>query len=150
MAAPSSDLLWLLLRKQHKFLVKRGGNNSSSVQFSTEPNNLLNKHSFKYSGLANKKTVGLTAAGDGHVELCTTKTKKGNLPRSSKNRSLMKKDTRKVALAVINQVVTNRYRPDLKKAAMARLSAIHKSFRVIKAGAKKPKPSKKVLARRRT
>ena len=35
------------------------------------------------------------------------------------------------------QVVDNYYRPDLKKAALARLSAVNKSLRVAKSGVKK-------------
>lgn len=51
----SADLVWLLVRNNSSFLVKRNG-----AQFSSEPNNLTNKHSFKYSGLANGK-VGCVA-----------------------------------------------------------------------------------------
>jgi large subunit ribosomal protein L28e len=35
------------------------------------------------------------------------------------------------------QVATNGYRPDLKAAALARLSAVHKSLRVAKRGSTK-------------
>ncbi len=35
------------------------------------------------------------------------------------------------------QVGDNYYRPDLKKAALARLSAVHRSLKVTKSGAKK-------------
>lgn len=41
-----------------------------------------------------------------------------------------------VALAVI-QVADNYYRPDLKKAALARLSVVNRSLKVAKSGAKK-------------
>ena len=50
----SSDLQWMLLRNTSSFLVKRNG-----VQFSSEPSNLMNLNSYKFSGLANKKTVGV-------------------------------------------------------------------------------------------
>lgn len=36
-----------------------------------------------------------------------------------------------------SQVGDNYYRPDLKKAALARLSAVHRSLKVTKSGAKK-------------
>lgn len=48
MASP--DLLWQLVKKNNSFLVKRNGNNNASVQFSSEPNNLYNLNTFKYSG----------------------------------------------------------------------------------------------------
>jgi len=35
------------------------------------------------------------------------------------------------------QVTDNHYRPDLTKAALARLSAVHRSLKVAKSGAKK-------------
>jgi len=35
------------------------------------------------------------------------------------------------------QVADNYYRPDLKKAALARLSAVHRSLKVAKSGVKK-------------
>ena len=50
MAAVSSDLLWQLVKKNNRFLVKRNGNGSNSMQFSSELNNLYNLNTFKYSG----------------------------------------------------------------------------------------------------
>jgi large subunit ribosomal protein L28e len=133
MASP--DLLWQLVKKNNSFLVKRNGNNNASVQFSSEPNNLYNLNTFKYSGLANRKTVAIVAAGEGlNVALSTTKTKKGNQPAVSVNTSVLKRDFRKMARAVVNQVAENGYRADLKEASLARLAAVHKSLRVAKAG----------------
>ncbi len=48
--AVSTDLVWLLVKNNNKFLVKRNGNSNASVTFSSEPNNLYNLNSFKYSG----------------------------------------------------------------------------------------------------
>eukprot|EP00245_Coleochaete_scutata_P017327 TRINITY_DN8453_c0_g1_i1.p1 TRINITY_DN8453_c0_g1~~TRINITY_DN8453_c0_g1_i1.p1 ORF type:complete len:151 (+),score=38.39 TRINITY_DN8453_c0_g1_i1:106-558(+) len=147
----SADLLWLLVKKQNKFLVKRNGNSSASVQFSGEPNNLYNFNSFKFSGLANRKTVEISAAGEGlNVVLSTTKRQKTRNPSALKHSSTLKRDFRTMAKVVVNQVVANRYRPDLKRAALARLSAVHKALRVAKAGSgsKASKSSKKALARK--
>eukprot|EP00271_Cylindrocystis_brebissonii_P019384 TRINITY_DN586_c6_g1_i1.p2 TRINITY_DN586_c6_g1~~TRINITY_DN586_c6_g1_i1.p2 ORF type:complete len:152 (+),score=41.55 TRINITY_DN586_c6_g1_i1:138-593(+) len=146
MANVSPDLLWLLVRKQNKFLYKQGGDSTSSVTFSREPFNLLNKNSFKYSGLANKKAVDISAGADLSILLSTKKTKKSSTPANLVHQSLLKKDVRKMAKTVVNQLVTSRYRPDLKDAALARLTAIHKSLRVAKAGTgKKGKGAKKGL-----
>jgi hypothetical protein len=49
----------LLVKKNNSFLVKRNG-----VQFSSEAGNLLNKNSFKYSGIANKKVMEPIAPQD--------------------------------------------------------------------------------------
>ena len=40
-------------------------------------------------------------------------------------------------LKLFSQVVANGYRPDLKKAALAKLSTVHKSLRVAKSGGRK-------------
>lgn len=46
----SVDLQWELVRNHNAFIVKRNG-----YTFSTEPTNLANKHSYKFSGLAQNK-----------------------------------------------------------------------------------------------
>lgn len=89
------------------------------------------------SGLANKKTVTIQAADkEQAVVLATTKTKKQNKPKVSVNKSILKKEFPRMSKVVVNQVVDNYYRPDLKKAALARLSVISKGLRVAKSGAK--------------
>eukprot|EP00250_Pteridium_aquilinum_P028149 c36662_g1_i1 orf=195-638(+) len=143
MAGVSSDLLWLLVKNNNRFLVKRNGNCSASVQFSSEPNNLYNLNTFKHSGLANKKTVSIVPGSDLSVYLATTKTKKGSKPKESVNKSHLKRDVRRMATVVVNQVEANGYRPDLKKAALAKLCTVHKSLRVAKSGASKKKSARK-------
>ncbi|KAF2533044.1 hypothetical protein F2Q70_00033273 [Brassica cretica] len=71
------------------------------------------------------------------VVLGTTKSKKQNKPKLSVNKSVLKKEFPRMAKAVANQVVDNYYRPDLKKAALARLSVISKGLRVAKSGPKR-------------
>ncbi|KAM2057769.1 hypothetical protein ACFX16_030418 [Malus domestica] len=63
--------------------------------------------------------------------------KKQNKPASLLHKSVIRKEFTCVAKAVTNQVADNFYRPDLKKAALARLSAVHRGLRVAKSGAKK-------------
>lgn len=58
-----------------------------------------------FSGLANKKTVSIQPGGkDLSVVLATTKTKKQSKPASLYNRSVLKKEFRKMTKAVVNQV----------------------------------------------
>ncbi|KAK8928680.1 60S ribosomal protein L28-2 [Platanthera zijinensis] len=138
MATVPDALIWEIVRKNNAFLVKQFGNGNAKVQFSKEKNNLFNVHSFKYSGLANKKTVSVQPAGkDLSVVLATTKSKKQNKPASVSHRSILKKEFSKVAKSVINQVSGNYYRPDLKRAALARLSVVRRSLQVAKSGPKK-------------
>ncbi|MDX7116518.1 60S ribosomal protein L28, partial [Klebsiella pneumoniae] len=67
----------------------------------------------------------------------TSKTKKQNKPATLLHKSVMKKEFPRMAKAVQNQVSDNYYRPDLKNAALARLSAVHRSLKVTKSGVKK-------------
>ncbi|KAI3521435.1 hypothetical protein L1887_10901 [Cichorium endivia] len=138
MATVPGQLIWEIVKKNNSFLVKEFGNGSQSVQFSKEPNNLYNLNSYKHSGLANKKTVTIQPAGkDQSVLLATTKTKKQGKPASLLHKSIMKKEFYRMAKSVANQVGDNYYRADLKKAALARLSAVSRSLKVSKSGVKK-------------
>ncbi|GAV62184.1 Ribosomal_L28e domain-containing protein [Cephalotus follicularis] len=137
MATVSSQLIWEIVKKNNCFLVKEFGRGNASVQFSKESNNLYNLNSFKHSGLANKKTVSIQPGGkDLSVLLATTKTKQHNKPAQLLHKSVMRKEFPRFAKAVVNQVADNYYRSDLKKAALARLSAVHRSLKVAKSGAK--------------
>jgi large subunit ribosomal protein L28e len=50
MAAVPGQLVWEIVRNNNCFLVKQFGRGNAKVQFSKEPNNLYNLHSYKYSG----------------------------------------------------------------------------------------------------
>ncbi|KAJ0788329.1 putative ribosomal protein L28e [Helianthus annuus] len=138
MATVPWQRIWEIVKKNSSFLVKEFGNGTQSVQFSKEPNNLYNVNSYKHSGLANKKTVTIQPAGkDQSVMLATTKTNKQGKPASLLHKSILKKEFYRMVKAVSNQVADNYYRPDLKKAALARLSAVNRSLKVSKSGVKK-------------
>ncbi|MBA0627424.1 hypothetical protein Godav_004938 [Gossypium davidsonii] len=165
MATVPGQLIWEVVKKNNCFLVKQFGRGTAGVRFSKEPNNLYNVNSYKHSGiiiyllfdpkssfsfiltltwireilgLANKKTVTIQPAGkDQSVLLATTKSKKQNKPSSLLHKSVMKKEFPRMAKAVKNQVTDNYYRPDLTKAALARLSAVNRSLKVAKSGVKK-------------
>ncbi|KAF5748511.1 Ribosomal L28e protein family [Tripterygium wilfordii] len=139
MATVPGQLIWEIVKKNNCFLVKEFGRGNAKVQFSKESNNLYNLNSYKHSGLANRKTVTIQSAGDKEpsLVLATTKTKKQNKPKSLSHKSVMRKEFPRMAKAVTNQVADNYYRPDLKKAALARLSAVQRSLKVAKSGVKK-------------
>ncbi|GLT32232.1 hypothetical protein SLA2020_069120 [Shorea laevis] len=138
MATVPGQLIWEIVKKNNSFLVKQFGRGTAGLQFSKESNNLYNLNCYKHSGLANKKTVTIQAGGkDLSVVLATTKTKKQNKPSSLLHKSVMRKEFPRMAKAVVNQVADNYYRPDLKKAALARLSAVNRSLKVAKSGVKK-------------
>ena len=61
----SEALVWHLIRDNNCFLHKRGRTSrEGSVQFSSEPGNLMNVNTFKFSGVANNKTIDLKIAKD--------------------------------------------------------------------------------------
>ncbi|KAI4325330.1 hypothetical protein MLD38_030741 [Melastoma candidum] len=137
MATVPGQLIWEIVKSNNCFLVKEFGRGNAGVRFSKEPNNLYNLNTFKHSGLANKKTVTIQPGKDQSVLLATSKTKKQNKPAALLHKSVLKKEFRRMAKAVENQVSDNYYRPDLKKAALARLSAVNRSLKVAKSGVKK-------------
>ncbi|KAI9203974.1 ribosomal L28e/Mak16 [Polychytrium aggregatum] len=115
----SSDLVWLLTKKSNSFLVKRNG-----AEFSREKGNLLNKNSYKFSGIASAQTIGIAQGAKG-VTLTLTKTKKANHPIKATTEVVFKTGVRGAAKTV--KKITNTYRPDLQSAALARLSRVAQS-----------------------
>ena len=133
---------------QTSFLHKR---ESGRIQFTTEPCNLTNQNSFKYSGLANSKAIGINTAtkieknavkADNGVVITTKqlKSKKAGGSVLSKPAQTFKstKSTKpSVQLnfrRVANQInkTVGRYRPDLVQTALARWTKIHRSIVSIK------------------
>ncbi|KAI8336232.1 ribosomal protein L28e [Chlamydoabsidia padenii] len=133
----SSALVWELIKNNNSFLVKRAG-----LQLSSESNNLTNLHSYKYSGLANEKTVGIQAAPRG-IKV-TKNTKKMFSPAKSVNSTVIAKSRRHTAKSVANLIARSKYRADLLPAALARASAVISSQQPVKA--KNLRPAKGIRA----
>ena len=81
MANCSPDVIWNLVRDTSCFTLKRRvsrrtGMGKAGVHLTLEPNNLTGINSFKYSGLANAKTVGIEPTEKGIV--LTTKSRKSD------------------------------------------------------------------------
>ncbi|KAG5461023.1 MAG: ribosomal L28e protein family-domain-containing protein [Olpidium bornovanus] len=104
----NSALVWLLTKNNSSFLVKRGGE-----QLSSEKGNLLNKNTWKYSGLSNKKVVDVPLG-------------KNNKPyfRTGKMSVRLNKGARTNAVRITKELVLRGYRADLHKAALARMTAL--------------------------
>eukprot|EP00188_Purpureofilum_apyrenoidigerum_P000989 Plantae.Rhodophyta-Purpureofilum_apyrenoidigerum.ctg15038.p1 GENE.Plantae.Rhodophyta-Purpureofilum_apyrenoidigerum.ctg15038~~Plantae.Rhodophyta-Purpureofilum_apyrenoidigerum.ctg15038.p1 ORF type:complete len:131 (-),score=33.77 Plantae.Rhodophyta-Purpureofilum_apyrenoidigerum.ctg15038:509-901(-) len=121
----SSQLLWQVMRKNHSFLVRRRG--AGGVEFSTEKGNLANKNSYKFSGLVNDKALDLCPGVDGGVSLSTRSVKKEKIGKPNKawNSDKLSGSYGKSHKAIEKKV--SGYRPDLKKHALARLSAISRA-----------------------
>merc|ERR1712118_237141 len=108
----SSDLLWALTKKQNAFLVKR-----NRLQLSSEPGNLMNKNSFKYSGLANAEVVDIQDDEKG-ITFSRKNKKNANQPARNFVKQQLKKDFRKVAKTISKKTEGCNYRKDLKKPAL--------------------------------
>merc|ERR1712071_126370 len=144
----SESLIRLCVRNNNAFLKKKNGQTSRSgaVHFSTEKGNIKSISSFKYSGLANNKTVDVTADITGATWATAILSKKTNAasskPKAGVADTPINKHFRKVEKIILSQTVDNYYRPDLKSAALAKWSAVYRSNRVAK-GVKKAVPIKK-------
>ncbi|KAJ7871188.1 ribosomal L28e protein family-domain-containing protein [Mycena olivaceomarginata] len=120
----STDLQWLLVRKNNSFIVKRGAD--VGQVFSKENGNLRNLHSHKYSGLANSKTVHITDSGSG-IQIISRKQKAapGAVSRATSTGSIRTRTGSRRALGIAASVTSKKAgRPDLRTAALARVSAL--------------------------
>ena len=128
----SNDLIWALVRNNNSFLVKRNG-----VQFTKEPGNVMNKNSFKWSGLANSKTVSVVSK-KGKAALRLKTRAAGNKPKNAFKEVNLFKGPVKGNATINKHVGGSFYRRDLERAALARFTNITKA-----AGGRKPR-SKRV------
>ncbi|KAF8079261.1 ribosomal L28e protein family-domain-containing protein [Lyophyllum atratum] len=137
----SSDLQWLLLRKNNSFIVKRV---PEGPVFSREPGNLRNLHSYKYSGLANEKSIDISDSPEG-IQITTRKTKVAPTavkPAFAKHTIRARSGSRR-AQGIVSQIAKRGYRPDLRAAALARVSRLLDAHKT-----RKPSPPKKVRTRK--
>ena len=144
MVAAADSLVWELVKNNNSFMRKVNGRTarSGSIRFSVERGNLMSRSTFKYSGLANSKTVDVTATDDNRAKL-TIKTKKaGTSGKKGSADIALNKSFRRTEKTIKSQATDNYYRPDLKQAALAKYTAVYKSNRVAK-GVKKVAPVKK-------
>ncbi|TFK56930.1 ribosomal protein L28e [Heliocybe sulcata] len=137
----SSDLQWLLIRKYNSFMVKKV---PEGPVFSREAGNLPNLHSYKYSGLANAKTIAVTDTGS-NIQLSYSK--KGASPNAVKpakaTYSIRSRSGPRRSLGAAAKLSKRGYRPDLRPVLLARVSALSATKKEPKSWpAKKPRGKK--------
>lgn len=133
----SNDLLWLCIRDNSSFIVKR----PNEKIFSREPLNLTNKHTAKFSGLANERIIGVQPSKSGKGVTLLTKSKKEHDSRPVKTvikAPLRNSSAKAVSTNIYNATIKKAYRVDLRYEALARGSAI-----VLSQQPKKDAPAKK-------
>ena len=140
----SSHLQWMVIRNNSAYLVK-GGHGQT---FTTEPNNVKGKNSYRFNGLVHKKTVGVEATSDKKgVVLTTRKQSFRNKPAKSLNRVTFQNAAgpRRVLSKIRKTLRQTRYRKDLKNATLKRASALLRAQKpkAVKAAAEKKPATKK-------
>ncbi|SCV72975.1 BQ2448_6900 [Microbotryum intermedium] len=120
----SPDLVWLLTKKHTSFQHKRV---STPLVFSHEKGNLKNINAFKYSGLANAKTLHIESrVQGGGVRLVFRDPKASPFVNASayKQSGVRTTSGRKVAGKVAKHYGSEAGRLDLRSEAQARASAV--------------------------
>lgn len=137
-AAMSAHLQWMVVRNCSSFLIKR-----NKQTYSTEPNNLKARNSFRYNGLIHRKTVGVEPAADGKGVVVVMKRRSGQRkPATSYVRTTINKNARATLSSIRHMIRKNKYRPDLRMAAIRRASAILRSQKPVVVKRKRTRPTK--------
>uniref|UniRef100_A0A8C4QG50 Large ribosomal subunit protein eL28 n=1 Tax=Eptatretus burgeri TaxID=7764 RepID=A0A8C4QG50_EPTBU len=106
----SAELQWMIVRKWSNFMIKR-----NHLAFSTEPNNLKQRHSFRYNGLLHQKTIGIEPGPDNKGVVLVLKKRHGQRkPATSYTSTIINKHPRTTLASVRNTIRKNHYRRDLR------------------------------------
>ncbi|KAL0609992.1 60S ribosomal protein L28 [Plecturocebus cupreus] len=168
----SAHLQWMVVRNCSSFLIKRNKQTYSTVSgarmrgfcgrrvlgpclwvsvssrcpvppASQEPNNLKARNSFRYNGLIHRKTVGVEPAADGKGVVVVMKRRSGQRkPATSYVRTTINKNARATLSSIRHMIRKNKYRPDLRMAAIRRASAILRSQKPVMVKRKRTRPTK--------
>ncbi|CAL1567709.1 unnamed protein product [Knipowitschia caucasica] len=134
----SSHLQWMVIRNCSSFIIKRNGQT-----YSTEPNNLKSRNSFRFNGLVHKKTVGVKPAPDGKGVVVVLKKRAGqNKPATSYEKITINKNSRATLNSVRHIIRKSKYRKDLRMAALRCASAILKSQKPVVVKKKRTRAAK--------
>uniref|UniRef100_A0A182Y0R9 Large ribosomal subunit protein eL28 n=1 Tax=Anopheles stephensi TaxID=30069 RepID=A0A182Y0R9_ANOST len=126
----SSHLSWLIIRDHHAYLMKQ---KNIRKPFSTEPGNLTNLSSYRYSGLVHSKTITITPAEKKGINFVYKRARMANKPAKAPVKVTLKQGPRRTLKKISNTIKASKYRSDLRQAALRRASAILRSQRPKKA-----------------
>ncbi|GAM23490.1 hypothetical protein SAMD00019534_066650 [Acytostelium subglobosum LB1] len=134
----STELIWNVIAPTNAYKITRCG-----VSFSSEPGNLRNRHSIKYSGLARRKVIDVSTNAKGAIVLSAKRTKKAANPATAFGKVQLSNNYRSSAKAV--RSTASGYAPELRAAALGRLHRLRKTAnnaaRIQRAAAKKAAPA---------
>lgn len=114
---------------------------TGTMRFSVEKGNLRSLSSFKQSGLANTQAVGIEATDKNTAVLSLKSASKCDTTTAIQEIAI-NKSFKKVVKTLESKIVSSYYRPDLKRDALAKFSAVYKANRIAKK-VKKALPVKK-------
>mmetsp|Transcript_96543 Transcript_96543/g.300663 ORF Transcript_96543/g.300663 Transcript_96543/m.300663 type:complete len:142 (+) Transcript_96543:94-519(+) len=122
----SPDLIWECVKDHSSFIRK----SRDAPVMTAEPGNLCGLNSFKYSGLAARKVVGVSVRTTGKRQTVVL-TKRGRpfRPPSLLFSTGLKKEAKKGVEAIARATEGAFYRPDLKEAAVRKYLKIRQSFK---------------------
>jgi len=123
-------LNWLIVRNNNSYLLKK---DNIKKPFSTERNNLTNVSTFRYSGLVHKKTLAVVPADKGGFTVIYNKKKYQNRPAKNTVKVTFKHGARRSLSKLKTILKHQKYRSDLKQAALRRASAVIRSQKAPKA-----------------
>eukprot|EP00814_Leptocylindrus_danicus_P018167 CAMPEP_0116018554 /NCGR_PEP_ID=MMETSP0321-20121206/8712_1 /TAXON_ID=163516 /ORGANISM="Leptocylindrus danicus var. danicus, Strain B650" /LENGTH=152 /DNA_ID=CAMNT_0003488959 /DNA_START=75 /DNA_END=533 /DNA_ORIENTATION=- len=127
----SDTLCYQLTKNHHAYLKKRNGrtNRTGSIQFSTEPGNLKNINTLKYSGICKSQTIDISAVADDAnrqtVQMTLLVASKAGVSRGSASKRTvpLKKNVRK-SVKTMAKLTNLSYRSDLSEVALARYAKV--------------------------
>eukprot|EP01089_Gocevia_fonbrunei_P016687 TRINITY_DN5238_c0_g1_i2.p1 TRINITY_DN5238_c0_g1~~TRINITY_DN5238_c0_g1_i2.p1 ORF type:complete len:183 (-),score=39.87 TRINITY_DN5238_c0_g1_i2:63-611(-) len=119
----TSDIIWDCIRKHNSFLIRRDGH-----RFSSEPGNLTNLHSKRWSGIANKKTIDVALSPDGNGLSMTFKTKGFRKPGHFRTTAVPAENS----LTAVKNASRKYGRKGLVRPAVVRAHAISRSAGITK------------------
>merc|ERR1711972_1306133 len=107
----SNDVAWAVTRNSSRYLLKK---RNCPKPFSTEPMNLTNKHSQRYSGLCNSKAIGVAFPAGGEkvqgFQVVLKKPKCSNKPSKSTTTTALKSGPRRAVPTLKRLIHGQRYR----------------------------------------
>merc|ERR1740121_1765752 len=112
--AHSPELIWECVRANSSFIRKGPKDIKKGMPvMSAEPGNLTGLNSFKFSGLANRKVVGLSSKKDGKKESIVLTTKHNKKSRHSRPEAIflemgVNKEAKK-GIAALEQAMGTKY-----------------------------------------
>ncbi|KAJ1302497.1 hypothetical protein OPQ81_002815 [Rhizoctonia solani] len=142
----SSDLQWLLVRKYNSFIVKRV---PEGPIFSKEPGNLKNVHSRKYSGLISDKGLDIGFNADTKAITLTSRKPKASIHEHAKAQhktTIRARSGPRRSQGVVASQARLGYRPDLRQAALQRVTALARAQQEKKAAPEPKLRGKKAKA----